>query len=728
MTSASRKAKGEPSQRPESPASGPVSQPPGAGPLPPPVRRTRWLIGSFLGLSMVGVVIFAYLRIERELEATLKARLEAILRANVQSAEEWLADQETLARRFADQPPILALVTGLSETHEPSPKDQAALDRAAASLTRLGLADAIVILHPDGHSAAASGGVPSPLPVDLFTQFRSQDAFVRVASLRPSEPLPGKVMACSKVRVEGRHRAGVCLLVDSAGLHRRLRVASWGRSGETFAFDRTGAFLTVPRFESLLSSRGIWPTTDPEFVPQVVIPGARSRTRMAAAALDGKSGIDVSGYTSYLGWEVVGAWQVLPPYGITIATELSRAEAHESVGILRAAFVTLATLLGLALLGFILLGRWTLHVRQEAALAHARLVRLARTIQPLSAALENDPSAVLLVDDGGEVVYANAASHVVLEIHGPLVGKHIEQALENLQPELQEALDSGHDSIVARGDEGEGGTLLVSSRLLTIDGRRHFLYMLRPVTQEVRRQELENLRKLIRVLSHELNNSLAPITSLVNSARKLNERGEKDEKLERVFTALEERANHLLAFLKRYGAVARLPQPVPRPVDWRPFISGLACQGTFRLSGELPSEPGFFDPVQLERVLLNLVANAREAQSPEQEVELRVMDDGNCVKIEVLDRGTGMSAHVLRQALLPFFSTKEGGTGIGLALSREIIEAHGGNLVLANREGGGLVATATLPKLSAQPAARGSLSQLRILPPPDSSTKDRILG
>src|SRR5690606_8799324 len=67
VTSASRKAKGEPSQRPESPASGPVSQPPGAGPLPPPVRRTRWLIGSFLGLSMVGVVIFAYLRIEREL-------------------------------------------------------------------------------------------------------------------------------------------------------------------------------------------------------------------------------------------------------------------------------------------------------------------------------------------------------------------------------------------------------------------------------------------------------------------------------------------------------------------------------------------------------------------------------------------------------------------------------------------------------------------------------------
>src|SRR5690606_15640183 len=112
----------------------------------------------------------------------------------------------------------------------------------------------------------------------------------------------------------------------------------------------------------------------------------------------------------------------------------------------------------------------------------------------------------------------------------------------------------------------------------------------------------------------------------------------------------------------------------------------------------LPQAPGFFDPVQLERVLVNVLRNATEAGSPADQTEVEVVETADGVRINVLDRGSGMPEAVLKQAMLPFFSTKRTGTGVGLALSREIIEAHGGQLTLANREGGGLIVSCSLPK------------------------------
>jgi signal transduction histidine kinase len=99
----------------------------------------------------------------------------------------------------------------------------------------------------------------------------------------------------------------------------------------------------------------------------------------------------------------------------------------------------------------------------------------------------------------------------------------------------------------------------------------------------------------------------------------------------------------------------------------------------------------------VEQVLINLLKNAHESGGPAEDVEVAIAATPRDTRIEVLDRGSGMSDTVLANALLPFYSTKRAGTGLGLALTREIAEAHGGRVLLANREGGGLAVTLVLP-------------------------------
>ena len=100
---------------------------------------------------------------------------------------------------------------------------------------------------------------------------------------------------------------------------------------------------------------------------------------------------------------------------------------------------------------------------------------------------------------------------------------------------------------------------------------------------------------------------------------------------------------------------------------------------------------------QLEQALLNLLKNAHESGSPAEQVSLSVRRVQAQLRIEVCDRGPGMNDAVLTNAMVPFYSTKRSGTGLGLALAREIAEAHGGRITLANRDGGGLAVTLILP-------------------------------
>jgi two-component system nitrogen regulation sensor histidine kinase NtrY len=144
-------------------------------------------------------------------------------------------------------------------------------------------------------------------------------------------------------------------------------------------------------------------------------------------------------------------------------------------------------------------------------------------------------------------------------------------------------------------------------------------------------------------------------------------------------------------------------------VSWRSFLDGLEGITPFRVEGPLPPAGASFDASQLEQVMINLLKNAAESGSPPGEITVSVCESreprqGDGCVIEVADRGGGLADDVLRDALLPFYSTKPTGTGLGLTLCREIVEAHGGRLSIANRPGGGALVSVWLPSTDATSA------------------------
>ena len=277
---------------------------------------------------------------------------------------------------------------------------------------------------------------------------------------------------------------------------------------------------------------------------------------------------------------------------------------------------------------------------------------------------------------------------------GP-VDRSVEIAAGYRELKLDAMIGVGGDGLFAvdSGDDEEIYYLARSS--FRLNGRPHELFMLRHLTFELQRQEVRTWKKVIRVISHELNNSLAPITSLAHSGAELLRRGD-HEKLGRIFDTIEERARHLHGFLRGYSSVAKLPVPELEPVEWAPFLSRLQQHYAFE-RGPIPEAPARFDPAQVEQALINVLKNAHESGSAADAVTLTVRQIGRVVRLEVSDRGPGMSDAVLANALVPFYSTKRTGSGLGLALAREIAEAHGGRIALANREGGGLTVSLTLP-------------------------------
>ncbi len=342
---------------------------------------------------------------------------------------------------------------------------------------------------------------------------------------------------------------------------------------------------------------------------------------------------------------------------------------------------------------------------------------------------QNTPVAMLLASNGGDglrrVVFSNLAARKLLHGGWKLDGQRLDELLLGMPPALREAVARGGDSLFTIADDKdpqEEQVYHLSRRCFRLNGRPHELLLIRLLTTELRRQEVHTGKKVIRVISHELDNSLAPIASLAHSGAELVPR-QKVERLEEVFGTIEERARHLEGFIRGYARFAKLPQPQLQTAHWAQFLAGLQQQIPFALELEAPELHSRVDPAQLQQALLNRVKNAHEsspeAQAPADSVRIRVSTRHERLRIQVLDRGSGMNEAVLHNALMPFYSTKRNGTGLGLALTREIVEAHGGRLSLQNRDEGGAVGGGCSWRRRTDPpggAASAATSEVAIFP------------
>jgi two-component system, NtrC family, nitrogen regulation sensor histidine kinase NtrY len=285
-----------------------------------------------------------------------------------------------------------------------------------------------------------------------------------------------------------------------------------------------------------------------------------------------------------------------------------------------------------------------------------------------------------------------------------LLGQTAERMLEREAAELglAEYLDDETVKTVQRVFPGGSGRWGISRSSFREGGLPHQLLVFTDLTRPLREEELQAWQRLVRVLGHELNNSLAPIKSIAGSLESIARRDPlpKDwrQDMQDGLGVIATRSESLARFMGAYAKFAKLPRPALAPVGLRELVTRVVRMEV-RMPVEVAGGPEVTVPAdadQLEQLLINLVKNAVEA-ALETKGGVRVRWEVSAwqVELRVEDEGPGLAATT--NLFVPFFTTKPSGSGIGLVLCRQIAEGHGGSLTLENREERGCVALLRLP-------------------------------
>ena len=322
--------------------------------------------------------------------------------------------------------------------------------------------------------------------------------------------------------------------------------------------------------------------------------------------------------------------------------------------------------------------------------------------------LQNISTGVVVLSEQTHVTDVNAAA---LELFGLKTFTHISQ-LNRIDSKFAADLagiQNKQKVVLDLNTSKEQIQINTACSEINLENEKVKLITLQDIRGELERKEIDAWVKLIRVLSHEIMNSLAPVTSIAQSLKKIWEEQieSEDSNLPEIKVAktvsglgvITEMSEALIRFVQSYRVLSKAPKPVLSKIPTQSFIDRLSIllspikedfEGSLRVN--LPAKNFEFiaDEQMMIQVIINLVNNSREAFNGEAEsskIDINLIKKGQFTEIRVSDNGPGIPEEISDEIFIPFFTTKQKGSGIGLSYSRQIIRAHGGSLFCKSKEG-----------------------------------------
>lgn len=325
--------------------------------------------------------------------------------------------------------------------------------------------------------------------------------------------------------------------------------------------------------------------------------------------------------------------------------------------------------------------------------------------QYLQAIVEHVDTGLICFDRDGRTLLMNRALQRLLhKSYFPDMN-----AVQRFNPALHEAmagLQPGERQLVKIVAGNQILQLAVRTTILKLKNGEYHLYSLQNISAELEEQEVQSWQKLIRILTHEIMNSVTPVASLAATANEMIGKfntfdAETTEDIRTAVRAIQKRSEGLLHFTETYRQLTRIPEPKFQEVNTVTLLEDVLtlfkpslAEHAIRLEKKLPATPlpVQVDPELMEQVLINLIKNAAEAVKgrPSPEISIAAAKDAEgTVIIQVADNGPGIPDDLQEQIFVPFFTTKDEGSGIGLSLCRQIVHMHKGSLSVISKVGEG---------------------------------------